>query len=48
MQEARARLDRWVYGVADSMGFLSAPGPEDREAVRVKAPHLSEPLDYGA
>jgi glutaconate CoA-transferase subunit A len=29
-------------------GFLSTLGPEAREAVRVKTPRLSEPLDYGA
>ena len=29
-------------------GFRSTLGPEAREAVRVKTPRLSEPLDYGA
>jgi glutaconate CoA-transferase subunit A len=48
VEGARARLDHWVFGVADSKGFLSTLGPEAREAVRVKTPRLSEPLDYGA
>ena len=45
---ARAWLDHWVLGVADSKGFLSTLGPEARKAVRVKTPRPSEPLDYGA
>ena len=48
VEGARAWLDRWIYGVADWKGFLSTLGPEAREAVRVKTPRLSEPLDYGA
>ena len=48
VEGARAWLDRWIYGVADWNGFLAALGPEARDAVRVKTPRLSEPLDYGA
>jgi glutaconate CoA-transferase subunit A len=48
VEGARAWLDHWVFGVADWKGFLSTLGPEAREAVRVKTPRLSEPLDYGA
>ena len=48
VEGARAWLDRWIYGVADWKGFLSTLGPEAREAVRVKTPRPSEPLDYGA
>ena len=48
VEGARAWLDHWVFGIADWKGFLSTLGPEAREAVRVKTPRLSEPLDYGA
>ena len=48
VEGARAWLDRWIYGVADWNGFLAALGPKARDAVRVKTPRLSEPLDYGA
>ena len=48
VEGARAWLDHWVFGVADWKNFLSTLGPEGREAVRVKTPRLSEPLDYGA
>jgi glutaconate CoA-transferase subunit A len=48
VEGTRAWLDHWVFGVADWKGFLSTLGPEVREAVRVKTPRLSEPLDYGA
>jgi hypothetical protein len=41
-------LDRWVLGVADWKGFLARVGTDALEAVRVKQPLLSEPLDYGA
>jgi glutaconate CoA-transferase, subunit A len=41
-------LDRWIHGVADWKGFLSLVGKDALDAVRVKAPRLSEPLDYGA
>lgn len=44
----RAWLDRWVYGVADWKGFLTALGHAALDAVRVKTRYLSEPLDYGA
>jgi glutaconate CoA-transferase, subunit A len=44
----RAWLDRWVYGVADWKGFLSALGAAALDAVRVKTPRISDPLDYGA
>jgi glutaconate CoA-transferase subunit A len=43
----QAWLDRWIHGVADWKGFLSLVGRDALEAVRVKAPRLSEPLDYG-
>jgi glutaconate CoA-transferase subunit A len=43
----QAWLDRWIHGVADWKGFLSLVGRGALEAVRVKAPRLSEPLDYG-
>jgi len=43
----QAWLDRWVHGVADWRGFLSRLGTDALDAVRVKAPRLSEPLDYG-
>ena len=46
MRETVARS--WIYGVTDGKGVLSTLGPEAREAVRVKTPLLSEPLDYGA
>ena len=48
VEGAKAWLDRWVYGVADWSGFLNALGPAALDAVRVKTPRLSEPLDYGA
>ena len=48
VEGTRTWLDHWVFGVADWNGFLSTLGPEAREAVRVKTPRLSEPLDYGA
>ena len=44
----RAWLDRWVYGVEDWKGFLTLLGAAAVDAVRVKTPRLSEPLDYGA
>ena len=44
----RAWLDRWVYGVADWTGFLALIGTAALDAVRVKTPRFSEPLDYGA
>src|SRR5438309_1308290 len=43
----QAWLDRWIHGVADWKGFLSRLGTDALDAVRVKAPRLSEPLDYG-
>ena len=48
VEGTRAWLDRWVYGVPDWKGFLSALGAAALDAVRVKTPRLSEPLDYGA
>jgi hypothetical protein len=47
VEGARPWLDHWIFGVADSKGFLSTLGPDAREAERVKTPRLSEPLDYG-
>jgi glutaconate CoA-transferase subunit A len=44
----RAWLDRWVYGVPDWKSFLNLLGASALDAVRVKTPRLSEPLDYGA
>src|SRR5882724_7177737 len=44
----QAWLDCWIHGVADWRGFLSRLGTDALDAVRVKAPRLSEPLDYGA
>jgi hypothetical protein len=44
----RGWLDRWIHGVADWKGFLSLVGKDALDSVRVKAPRLSEPLDYGA
>jgi glutaconate CoA-transferase subunit A len=44
----RAWLDRWVYGVANWKGFLGVLGEEVLRNVRITAPRLSEPLDYGA
>ena len=43
----QAWLDCWIHGVADWRGFLSRLGTDTLEAVRVKAPRLSEPLNYG-
>src|SRR5713101_240346 len=43
----QAWLDRFVHGVADWKGFLSLLDRDALDAVRVKAPRLSEPLDYG-
>jgi glutaconate CoA-transferase subunit A len=44
----RAWLDHWIYGVADWKGFLAVLGAAALDAVRVKTPRLSEPLDFGA
>jgi glutaconate CoA-transferase, subunit A len=44
----RAWLERWVYDVPDWKGFLASLGAATLDAVRVKTPRLSEPLDYGA
>jgi len=41
-------LAHWVHGVEDWPGFLSRLDPGVLDALRVKRPKLSEPLDYGA
>jgi glutaconate CoA-transferase, subunit A len=41
-------LTRWVHGVDDWPGFLSRLEPGVLDALRVKQPLPSEPLDYGA
>jgi glutaconate CoA-transferase subunit A len=41
-------LEHWVMGVEDREGFLARLGHEIVEAVRIKHPLLSKPLDYGA
>jgi glutaconate CoA-transferase subunit A len=41
-------LEDWVLGVEDCEGFLARVGHEIVEAVRIKHPLLSKPLDYGA
>ncbi|HEY7870204.1 MAG TPA: CoA-transferase [Methylomirabilota bacterium] len=41
-------LAHWVHGVSDRKEFLSRLDPGVLDAVRVKQPLLSEPLDYGA
>jgi glutaconate CoA-transferase subunit A len=41
-------LAHWVHGVADWKAFLARLDPGALEAVRVKQPLPSEPLDYGA
>jgi glutaconate CoA-transferase subunit A len=41
-------LAHWVHGVEDWPGFLSRLEPGVLDALRVKRPQLSEPLDYGA
>ncbi|MEX2221998.1 MAG: CoA-transferase [Candidatus Rokuibacteriota bacterium] len=41
-------LAHWVHGVSDWKDFLSRLDPRVIEAVRVKHPLPSEPLDYGA
>jgi glutaconate CoA-transferase subunit A len=41
-------LARWVLGVPDWPGFLAAVGPETLDAIRIRRPLLSAPLDYGA
>lgn len=41
-------LEHWVLGVEDREGFLARLGHEIVEAVRIKHPLLSKPLDYGA
>jgi glutaconate CoA-transferase subunit A len=44
----RAWLDRWVHGVEDWPGFLDLVGQDVLEAIRIRQPLLSDPLDYGA
>jgi hypothetical protein len=48
----RCNQAAWVGNVSAGLGHnhqrAVALGPEAREAVRVKTPRLSEPLDYGA
>ena len=41
-------LAHWVHGVSGWNDFLARVGPATLDAVRVKQPLLSEPLDYGA
>jgi glutaconate CoA-transferase, subunit A len=41
-------LARWVLGVDDWNDFLARVGADTLEAIRVKRPRLSLPLDYGA
>jgi glutaconate CoA-transferase subunit A len=41
-------LARWVLAVDDWNGFLAKVGAETLEAIRVKRPRPSLPLDYGA
>jgi glutaconate CoA-transferase, subunit A len=41
-------LDHWVFAVDDWTGFLARVGADTLEALRVKRPLRSEPLDYGA
>jgi glutaconate CoA-transferase subunit A len=41
-------LAHWVHGVEDWPGFLSRLEPGVLDALRVKHPQPSEPLDYGA
>ncbi len=41
-------LEHWVLGVPDWEGFLARVGRQIVEAVRIKHPLLSKPLDYGA
>jgi len=41
-------LDRWVRSVPDWPGFLARLEPGFLDAIRVKHPRPSEPLDYGA
>jgi hypothetical protein len=50
MREAVARFvpDGASVCTGTALGFLSTLGSEALEAVRVKTPRLSEPLDYGA
>jgi glutaconate CoA-transferase subunit A len=43
----RAWLARWVLGVEDWNGFLARVGPDALEAIRVRQPRPSRPLDYG-
>jgi glutaconate CoA-transferase subunit A len=43
-----AWLQHWVLGVPDWPGFLQRVGPGRLEALRVRRPLLSDPLDYGA
>jgi glutaconate CoA-transferase subunit A len=44
----RRWLEHWVLGVEDWEGFLARLGHEIVEAVRIKHPLPSKPLDYGA
>ena len=44
----QAWLARWVHGVADWPGFLDQVGRAQLDAVRVRTPRLTDPLDYGA
>jgi hypothetical protein len=41
-------LAQWVHGVEDWPGFLARLEPGVLDALRVKRPRPSEPLDYGA
>ena len=44
----RQWLDHWVHGVPDWKAFLSRLDAGVLDAVRVRHPLPSEPLDYGA
>jgi glutaconate CoA-transferase subunit A len=48
VEGTRAWLDRWVRGVADWSGFLARVGEAELDAVRIRHPLPSDPLDYGA